>query len=229
MDLWQIKNRSLMMEFAQGVMEFVVFLWGLSPILAFFGMCIGFFIVLILSIKYVLKMAQEQMNTTERTMAYVERQFDCIVDEAREKATKLFLENGKMDRCDKDEILRYTDRMTLGFTKAKNRSKSFIRTNGYYHLYSDKDGHFKVLEELLEGRGKEIWRLVNSYVELAFREDSPLWKIYKQVFTKEDAIEAYRQIVSRHVSEIKHEEEMIGNYGKSLFGVLYKFFKYKHE
>ena len=211
------------------ILDIIKFIGELTP----FGAVLSTIVLaayLILNLnKYNMKVVQERYNTTERVMSYVERQIEDIIFQAKSNAEYILLQNGEFTDADAQELLRYTDRMTLGFDKAKHKIKHYLRINGYYHMYKDKDSHYKILEELITGRGKELRRLVNQHVELAFRSDSPLLGKYEERFREADAIEIYRGIVSRHVSEIKHEEKIIHDTGNRLFGKLYKFFKYRHE
>jgi hypothetical protein len=132
------------------------------------------------------------------------------------------------------EIRRYDDRIRLGSFRVKNKLERFIRINGYYKMYTDKDpnrleANRKKLETMIRVRGLELKAEILESVEPCFRPESPFYGLVKEIFSDDDVVELYRLVVSRHVDEIRIEERDINHFLLWRVPFLRLIIKYKHK
>jgi hypothetical protein len=131
-----------------------------------------------------------------------------------------------------DEKASYSTALQLAlFVGLRHNCKSFLEENGYYRLYKDKGANRDKIEKLLIMRGTQLRNCAIPYIEAVLKPDSIIRGKHEERFSTEQAIELFRTIVSRHVSEIDHEEEEINSFISSLIPLkVYKILpKYRHD
>jgi hypothetical protein len=172
-------------------------------------------------------------HTIYSTMDFFERRINEIVQQSVTNCENIIFSTGNFTEADRLEIDRYSDRLKLSALEVKHKFKNYLRLNGYYDLYNNKDKEFsaKKLETLYRDRATELKNDMTSEAVKVLRDSSKLINKAEERFRLDIAIETYRTVISYHCGEIRNEENNINKWIKKRIPIplLNKIIRYKHS
>lgn len=190
-------------------------------------------IVLVYSIiniwHYVEYIYKKRNKTISLTINFIDRRISDIKINIKDNIERIINKQGTLTSDSYREMQRYCDRLAVVLIEIKHLCKQWLKENGYYELYLDRNGNAKKIEEIINSRGTTIHNMLITSLEDISDPSSLLSGKFNELLSEDEAIEVYRQIISNHVGNIHSEEKHIRNFGKQKFSIFYKFITYHHS
>jgi hypothetical protein len=189
---------------------------------------VGWLVLFVIGIHHTYAISSFIHERRKRTISKVMSFVETILNDINYESMK----NVKSLNVDPKDIPAYSTALQLAlFVGIRYNCKTYLEENGYYDLYTNKENNRDKIEKLLTLRGTQLRNIAIPYIEAVLDENSVLLNKHEERFSTNQAIELFRTIVSRHVSEIQSEESDINDYIKTLFPFfIYKILpKYTHK